>query len=91
MFPINNFSKKKRRRIKNISGDESDNSENESGSENEGDLNKKGRKNIRKVKRSVNLDEATKTAARNERERIHRIAERQKLVTNFILIFSIRI
>lgn len=84
------FSKKKRRRIKNVSGDDSDKSENESGSDTEGDGNKKGRKNIRKVKRSDNLDEATKIAARNERERVQRIAERQKLVMTFWCLTAVK-
>ncbi|XP_052741956.1 transcriptional regulator ATRX homolog isoform X1 [Bicyclus anynana] len=71
--------KKKRRRIKNL--DNSDGSG--SDSENEG-KNKHGRKNIRKVKGTDQLEEATKKAARQEKERIARIAERQKLYNNFL-------
>ncbi|XP_050344048.1 transcriptional regulator ATRX homolog isoform X2 [Nymphalis io] len=70
-------SKKKRRRIKNI--DESEGSGSET--ENEG-RNKHGRKNIRKVMSKNQLEEATKKAAREEKERIARIAERQKLYNN---------
>ncbi|XP_072930317.1 uncharacterized protein [Epargyreus clarus] len=70
-------SKKKRRRIKNI--DDSDASG--SDTENEG-RNKHGRKNIRKVMSKNQLEEATKKAAREEKERIARISERQKLYNN---------
>ncbi|CAH0727160.1 unnamed protein product, partial [Brenthis ino] len=71
-------SKKKRRRIKNI-----DDSEEASGSESETEgRNKHGRKNIRKVMGKNQLEEATKKAAREEKERIARIAERQKLYNN---------
>ncbi|XP_047520987.1 transcriptional regulator ATRX homolog isoform X1 [Pieris napi] len=69
--------KKKRRRIKNI--DDSDGSGSET--ENEG-RNKHGRKNIRKVMGKNQLEEATKKAAREEKERIARITERQKLYNN---------
>ncbi|XP_045488405.1 transcriptional regulator ATRX homolog isoform X2 [Pieris rapae] len=68
---------KKRRRIKNI--DDSDGSGSET--ENEG-RNKHGRKNIRKVMGKNQLEEATKKAAREEKERIARITERQKLYNN---------
>ncbi|CAG9788328.1 unnamed protein product [Diatraea saccharalis] len=70
-------SKKKRRRIKAV--DDSDASG--SDTENEG-RNKHGRKNIRKVMSKNQLEEATKKAAREEKERIARIAERQKLYNN---------
>ncbi|GBP37933.1 Transcriptional regulator ATRX homolog [Eumeta japonica] len=43
---------------------------------------KHGRKNIRKVMGKDQLEEATKKAAREEKERIARIAERQKLYNN---------
>ncbi|XP_028027063.1 transcriptional regulator ATRX homolog isoform X4 [Bombyx mandarina] len=69
--------KKKRRRIKQIN--ESDCSDSEE--ETEG-RNKHGRKNIRKVMGKDQLEEATKKAARQEKERIARIAERQKLYNN---------
>ncbi|XP_039756825.1 transcriptional regulator ATRX homolog isoform X3 [Pararge aegeria] len=72
-----NEGKKKRRRIKNI--DDSDGSGSET--ETEG-RNKHGRKNIRKVMSKNQLEEATKKAAREEKERIARIAERQKLYNN---------
>ncbi|CAK1543220.1 unnamed protein product [Leptosia nina] len=69
--------KKKRRRIKNIDDSEGSGSE----TENEG-RNKHGRKNIRKVMGKSQLEEATKKAAREEKERMARIAERQKLYNN---------
>ncbi|XP_069359921.1 transcriptional regulator ATRX homolog isoform X2 [Maniola hyperantus] len=72
-----NEGKKKRRRIKNV--DDSDGSGSET--ENEG-RNKHGRKNIRKVMGKNQLEEATKRAAREEKERVARIAERQKLYNN---------
>ncbi|KAI5643330.1 transcriptional regulator ATRX [Phthorimaea operculella] len=68
--------KKKRKRIKQIDSDGSG-----SDSENEG-KNKHGRKNIRKVMGKNQLEEATKKAAREEKERVARIAERQKLYNN---------
>ncbi|XP_059062781.1 transcriptional regulator ATRX homolog [Achroia grisella] len=68
--------KKKRRRIKQVDSEESG-----SDTENEG-RNKHGRKNIRKVMGKNQLEEATKKAAREEKERIARIAERQKLYNN---------
>ncbi|XP_068631359.1 transcriptional regulator ATRX homolog isoform X2 [Battus philenor] len=69
--------KKKRRRIKDIDDSEGSDSD----TENEG-RNKHGRKNIRKVMGKNQLEEATKKAAREEKERIARIAERQKLYNN---------
>ncbi|XP_053608900.1 transcriptional regulator ATRX homolog isoform X2 [Plodia interpunctella] len=68
--------KKKRRRIKQVDSDGSG-----SDTENEG-RNKHGRKNIRKVMGKNQLEEATKKAARQEKERIARIAERQKMYNN---------
>ncbi|KAJ8720345.1 hypothetical protein PYW07_012388 [Mythimna separata] len=68
---------KKRRRIKSVK--ESDGSG--SDTENEG-RNKHGRKNIRKVMGKNQLEEATKKAAREEKERVARILERQKLYNN---------
>ncbi|XP_013184580.2 transcriptional regulator ATRX homolog isoform X2 [Amyelois transitella] len=68
--------KKKRRRIKPVDSEGSG-----SDTENEG-RNKHGRKNIRKVMGKNQLEEATKKAARQEKERIARIAERQKLYNN---------
>ncbi|KAI8432367.1 hypothetical protein MSG28_004774 [Choristoneura fumiferana] len=73
----NDGSKKKRRRIKQVNESDASGSD----SENEG-KNKHGRKNIRKVMSKDQLEEATKKAARQEKERIARIAERQKLYNN---------
>ncbi|XP_030037520.2 transcriptional regulator ATRX homolog isoform X1 [Manduca sexta] len=70
-------SKKKRRRIKQMN----DSDLSDSDGETEG-RNKHGRKNIRKVMGKNQLEEATKKAAREEKERIARIAERQKLYNN---------
>ncbi|XP_026313758.1 transcriptional regulator ATRX isoform X2 [Hyposmocoma kahamanoa] len=69
--------KKKRRRIKQIKDSDASGSEDER----EG-KNKHGRKNIRKVMGKNQLEEATKRAAREERERLARIAERQKTYNN---------
>ncbi|XP_047997561.1 transcriptional regulator ATRX homolog isoform X2 [Leguminivora glycinivorella] len=69
--------KKKRRRIKQVNDSDGSGSD----TENEG-KNKHGRKNIRKVMSKDQLEEATKKAARQEKERIARIAERQKLYNN---------
>ncbi|KAL0829318.1 hypothetical protein ABMA28_004116 [Loxostege sticticalis] len=73
----NDESKKKRRRIKQLNDSDGSGSD----TENEG-KNKHGRKNIRKVMGKNQLEEATKKAAREEKERIARIAERQKLYNN---------
>ncbi|XP_026482209.1 LOW QUALITY PROTEIN: transcriptional regulator ATRX homolog [Ctenocephalides felis] len=64
--------KKKRRRVK--TGDDSS-----AGSGSDADSPNKGRKNIRKVIKTKNLDEATLQAAKEEKERKARIEERQKL------------
>uniref|UniRef100_A0A182P991 Transcriptional regulator ATRX n=1 Tax=Anopheles epiroticus TaxID=199890 RepID=A0A182P991_9DIPT len=48
-------------------------------SDSEGESPSKGRKNIRKLLKKSDLDETTKTAEQQERERKQRIAERQKL------------
>lgn len=68
--------KKKRKRIKQINDSEA------SGSDSENEGKKHGRKNIRKVMGKDQLEEATKKAAREEKERIARISERQKLYNN---------
>ncbi|RVE51323.1 hypothetical protein evm_004003 [Chilo suppressalis] len=68
---------KKRRRIVQLNDSDVSGSD----TENEG-KNKHGRKNIRKVMGKNQLEEATKKAAREEKERIARIAERQKLYNN---------
>ncbi|XP_035795970.1 transcriptional regulator ATRX homolog [Anopheles albimanus] len=57
----------KRRRIKKNSSDS------------EADSPNKGRKNIRKLMKKKDLDETTKNAEQEERERKQRVAERQKL------------
>ncbi|XP_063538258.1 transcriptional regulator ATRX homolog [Cydia strobilella] len=75
-FSSSDGGKKKRRRIKQVDSDGSG-----SDTENEG-RNKHGRKNIRKVMSKDQLEEATKRAARREKERIARISERQKLYNN---------
>ncbi|XP_026730556.1 transcriptional regulator ATRX homolog isoform X3 [Trichoplusia ni] len=72
-----NEGKKKRRRIKQVNDSDGSGSD----TENEG-RNKHGRKNIRKVMGKNQLEEATKKAAREEKERIARIADRQKLYNN---------
>uniref|UniRef100_A0A182HSW7 Transcriptional regulator ATRX n=1 Tax=Anopheles arabiensis TaxID=7173 RepID=A0A182HSW7_ANOAR len=48
-------------------------------SDSEGDSPNKGRKNIRKLLKKSDLEETTKNAEQEERERKQRIAERQKL------------
>ncbi|KAJ8719753.1 hypothetical protein PYW08_011928 [Mythimna loreyi] len=68
---------KKRRRIKSVKDSDGSGSD----TENEG-RNKHGRKNIRKVMGKNQLEEATKKAAREEKERVARILERQKLYNN---------
>ncbi|XP_028169324.1 transcriptional regulator ATRX homolog [Ostrinia furnacalis] len=73
----NDGSKKKRRRIKQLNDSDGSGSDTET----EG-KNKHGRKNIRKVMGKNQLEEATKKAARQEKERIARIAERQKMYNN---------
>lgn len=64
-----------------MSGDESSGGGSD-GSGSDAEKRKAGRKNIRALKKSSNLDSATRIAARKEKERVARIAERQKLVTN---------
>ncbi|XP_035437210.2 transcriptional regulator ATRX homolog isoform X5 [Spodoptera frugiperda] len=73
----NEGGQKKRRRIKQVKDSDGSGSD----TENEG-RNKHGRKNIRKVMGKNQLEEATKKAAREEKERIARITERQKLYNN---------
>uniref|UniRef100_A0A2A4K035 DNA helicase n=1 Tax=Heliothis virescens TaxID=7102 RepID=A0A2A4K035_HELVI len=73
----NDGGKKKRRRIKQVKDSDASGSD----TENEG-RNKHGRKNIRKVMGKNQLEEATKKAAREEKERMARITERQKLYNN---------
>ncbi|CAH0686122.1 unnamed protein product [Spodoptera exigua] len=73
----NEGGQKKRRRIKQVRDSDGSGSD----TENEG-RNKHGRKNIRKVMGKNQLEEATKKAAREEKERIARITERQKLYNN---------
>lgn len=73
----NEGGQKKRRRIKQVRDSDASGSD----TENEG-RNKHGRKNIRKVMGKNQLEEATKKAAREEKERIARISERQKIYNN---------
>lgn len=49
----------------------------------QGTPGKKGRKNIRKVMKDKQVTNDTKQAAKEEEERLKRIAERQKLVHIF--------
>lgn len=49
----------------------------------QGTPGKKGRKNIRKVMKDKQVTDDTKQAAKEEEERLKRIAERQKLVRIF--------
>lgn len=49
----------------------------------QGTPGKKGRKNIRKVMKDKQVTSDTKQAAKEEEERLKRIAERQKLVHIF--------
>lgn len=53
----------------------------------QGSANKSGRKNIRKVLKDKQVAEDTKLAAKEEEERLKRIAERQTLVyfTNHVV------
>lgn len=49
--------------------------------------NKSGRKNIRKVLKDKQVADDTKLAAKEEEERLKRIAERQALVEPMLLTF----
>lgn len=81
--------KKKRSRIKKNSSSSSDEdggdkkkrkrSKKNSGSEDEDDSPTKGRKNIRKLLKKSALEQTTKEAEQEEKERKQRIAERQKM------------
>lgn len=77
-------SKQKRKRIKNVNTD-SDSDDNDKTPNSQGTPGKKGRKNIRKVIKDKQVADDTKQAAKEEEERLKRIAERQKLV----LIFNV--
>ncbi|CAL7933444.1 unnamed protein product [Xylocopa violacea] len=70
--------KPKRRRIKNMPSD-SDISDNDQITNSQGTPGKRGRKNIRKVMKDKQIADDTKQAAKEEEERLKRIAERQKL------------
>ncbi|XP_031833039.1 uncharacterized protein LOC116427168 [Nomia melanderi] len=70
--------KPKRKRIKNMDTDSDDASDDEMNNS-QGTPNAKGRKNIRKVMKDKQVAENTKQAAKEEEERIKRIADRQKL------------
>ncbi|XP_076625652.1 uncharacterized protein LOC143344008 isoform X2 [Colletes latitarsis] len=72
-------SKVKRKRIKMMDSD-SDDSSNSDGTKNSPKVpGTKGRKNIRKVLKDKHIADDTKQAAKQEEERLRRIAERQKL------------
>ncbi|XP_015786465.1 transcriptional regulator ATRX homolog, partial [Tetranychus urticae] len=68
--------KSKRRRVVTLSSDEDDKSGKKKG---------KGRKNIKKLLTEKELKEETRAAGQREKERIQRIAERQKLYNEFLL------
>ncbi|XP_076381425.1 uncharacterized protein LOC117226320 isoform X1 [Megalopta genalis] len=70
--------KPKRKRIKKVDTDSDDDSDNE-GANSQGTPGKKGRKNIRKVMKDKQVADDTKQAAKEEEERLQRIADRQKL------------
>ncbi|XP_017760538.1 PREDICTED: transcriptional regulator ATRX homolog [Eufriesea mexicana] len=72
-------SKPKRRRIKNMPSDSDENSDSDQITNSQGTPGKKGRKNIRKVMKDKQVTDDTKQAAKEEEERLKRIAERQKL------------
>ena len=65
-----------RKRIKKAASE----SESEEDTARDGGSPSKGRKNIREVLRDKHVGADTKKAAREEEERLKRIAERQKLV-----------
>lgn len=67
--------KPKRKRIKNVSTDSDENDDDGIS----GTPGKKSRKNIRKVMKDKQVADDTKQAAKEEEERLKRIAERQKL------------
>lgn len=69
----------RRKRIK-AAGTDTDSDEDVDNSQ--GSPGKTGRKNIRKVLRDKQVAEDTKQAAKDEEERLRRIAERQKLVSS---------
>lgn len=80
--------KKKRRRIvtADSSDDEKVGAKNKKAEMDKVDNDKagdKGRKNIRQFKASDSLEENTKRAARSEKQRLERLAERQKLYNSF--------
>ncbi|XP_043599240.1 transcriptional regulator ATRX homolog isoform X1 [Bombus pyrosoma] len=77
---IEKRTKPKRRRIKNMSSNSDENSDKDLDITNsQGTPGKKGRKNIRKVMKDKQVTSDTKQAAKEEEERLKRIAERQKL------------
>ncbi|XP_053988590.1 transcriptional regulator ATRX homolog isoform X1 [Hylaeus volcanicus] len=75
--PVEKRPKKKRKRIRNMDSDSEDNSDDLMSSQ--GTPGKKGRKNIRKVLKDKHIADDTKQAAKEEEERLKRIAERQKV------------
>lgn len=79
--------KPKRKRIKKMASDSD--SSNAEMKNSQGSANKSGRKNIRKVLKDKQVAEDTKLAAKEEEERLKRIAERQALVCPTMLSISI--
>lgn len=63
--------------------DSDENNDNDQITNSQGTPGKKGRKNIRRVIKDKQVADDTKQAAKEEEERIKRIAERQKLVCIF--------
>lgn len=79
--------KPKRKRIKKMASD-SDSSNAEMNNSQGSTPGKSGRKNIRKVLKDKQVAEDTKLAAKEEEERLKRIAERQALVLHTYVIIS---
>ncbi|XP_044581817.1 transcriptional regulator ATRX homolog isoform X1 [Cotesia glomerata] len=74
---VSKKNKTKRRRIRAVA--DSDDSSDDDLNSSQGGANKSGRKNIRKVLKDKHVDNSTLQAAKQEEERIKRMAERQKL------------
>ncbi|XP_057339728.1 transcriptional regulator ATRX homolog [Microplitis mediator] len=76
---VSKKSKTKRRRIRAVAEDSEDSSDDDDLFGSQGGANKSGRKNIRKVLKDKHVADGTLQAAKQEEERIRRMAERQKL------------
>ncbi|XP_008546248.3 transcriptional regulator ATRX [Microplitis demolitor] len=76
---VSKKSKTKRRRIRAVAEDSEDSSDDDDLLGSQGGANKSGRKNIRKVLKDKHVADGTLQAAKQEEERIRRMAERQKL------------